>query len=366
MWSALTSLRSPLFIETAVVATVALLTWFVLVPAFVPVTTSRQRAYVLSLLSSLTTSIGSLPLVYEVVVQGVDVKGLLLSPYNGDWSNRVTAFFMTFCFLDLAVGKAVYPDKIEWLTGWIHHLTYMALLTWVLSMGYASIFVTMCVLEIPTFFLALGSVYRPWRMDYVFASTFFLTRILFHAYMITSAFLSFGTHPIAFALSAFFPVHCFWFYGFVKQQQRLRKQRIRAKAESTPAVDQISTVPASASSVAATLIEDDDRPIARSSTSSSSSSSRLFNYTSPNRVQVAFNDALASRQHLTEAFRRHLPANNDALFHLPQDMIQRLTDRLPESIQRDLHRSSEKWRTFWDQVSQPPPSSPTAHFVAAH
>ncbi|ORX54125.1 hypothetical protein DM01DRAFT_1335979 [Hesseltinella vesiculosa] len=232
---------------------------------------------------------------------------------------------------------AMYPDKIEILTGWIHHLTYLALLTWVVQQGYSSVFVTMCVLETPTFFLALGSVHRPLRMDYVFASTFFLTRILFHAYMITSAFSALGLHPIPFALSLFFPVHCFWFYGFIQQQRRLRNAK-----GTKPAVEKVPVEKNKASAHLATTT-------ARPTTRRAVLNSPLFS-TNGQRMPVA------------EVFRRHLPTNApDTLLHLPQDMIQRLTDRLPESLQRDLSRSSDRLRHFWDQMGQSP--SPT---VAAH
>jgi len=34
------------------------------------------------------------------------------------------------------------------------------------------------------------------------------------------------------AISAFFPVHCFWFYGFIKQQIRLSKERAFKKKDN--------------------------------------------------------------------------------------------------------------------------------------
>lgn len=204
---------------TASGAVVVQLAWFLCWNRFY-IETERQRAYVLSLLSSFVTSMGSLPYVYQVLFQQRGNLHLLLvansahpSSFFSLLSVALTAFFMTFLCLDLLVGWIHYRSKIDMLTGWIHHITYFCVLTWVLKQHYTGIFIAMCLLEVPTFLLALGSLHRPWRRDYLFASTFLSTRIVFHTFMISSAFTLFRFGPITLALSAFLPVHIYWFIG---------------------------------------------------------------------------------------------------------------------------------------------------------
>jgi hypothetical protein len=170
----------------------------------------RERAYVCSLLSSFICSLSSLPLVYTFIKSHGDVNELLI--YR-EWTVIITSFFMTFLVMDLAIGMFYYRAKIDLLTGWIHHITYLGVLSWAIANQYCGVFVTLCVLEIPTCVLALGSVRSTLRRDYVFASSFFATRIVFHLYTMVHIwkFQSFG--PVFSAVAAFFPVHCYWFYG---------------------------------------------------------------------------------------------------------------------------------------------------------
>ncbi|KAI8343002.1 hypothetical protein BC941DRAFT_410188 [Chlamydoabsidia padenii] len=213
----LTSTEWTVITTTAIGAALVQLTWFLCWDRLY-VQTERQRAYIMSLLSSCVTSLGSLPYVYQVLIHQRGNLHLLLVTTNQPTtfsllSVSLTTFFMTFLCLDLLVGWFKYRNKMDMLTGWIHHITYFCVLTWVLKQHYTGIFIAMCVLEVPTFLLALGSVYRPWRRDYLFACAFLSTRIVFHSFMIKSAFGLFHLGPITLALSAFLPVHIYWFIG---------------------------------------------------------------------------------------------------------------------------------------------------------
>ncbi|KAI7866308.1 uncharacterized protein EV154DRAFT_488575 [Mucor mucedo] len=205
---------------TSLVSAMVFVSWFSFWHRTKLARNEKERAYVCTLLSSSITSTCSLPLVYELLSNGGDLSALLV--YR-TWTVVATTFFMTFLIMDLCIGVFFYKNKIDMLTGWIHHLTYLITLTWAIHHQYSAVFIMMCVLEIPTFVLALGSVRSHLRRDYVFAGTFLLTRILFHAYAISCAWKLNPFGPVVNALTFFFPVHCFWFYGFIKQQIRLMK-----------------------------------------------------------------------------------------------------------------------------------------------
>ncbi|KAJ9092521.1 hypothetical protein QFC20_007334 [Naganishia adeliensis] len=61
---------------------------------------------------------------------------------------------------------------------------------------YSGLFMLAAVMEIPTFHLKISTLYPSTRNDTLFLTTFFLTRLLFHAYMITSFVLPPPTKPI--------------------------------------------------------------------------------------------------------------------------------------------------------------------------
>ncbi|CAO3654173.1 unnamed protein product [Mucor fragilis] len=216
------SILDPAVISTFLVSATVFGSWFTFWYKTNLARTERERAYVCTLLSSSITSTCSIPLVYTLLTNGGDLTEILA--YR-TWTVIATTFFMTFLITDLVIGSVFYRSKIELLTGWIHHITYLGTLTWAIHNQYTAVFIMMCSLELPTFVLALGSVRSQLRRDYVFASTFLVTRILFHAYAIKCAWVMKPYGPVVTALSAFFPVHCFWFYGFIKQQIRLASKR---------------------------------------------------------------------------------------------------------------------------------------------
>ncbi|KAI8059672.1 hypothetical protein BDF21DRAFT_467400 [Thamnidium elegans] len=217
----ISSILHPAVISTSAISTVVFISWFTFWNKTKLARTEKERAYVSTLLSSSITSTLSLPLVYRLITNGGDFTDILA---YSTWTVLATTFFMTFLVFDLSIGMIYYRNKIDILTGWVHHITYLFVLTWAIKTQICSAFIMMCILEVPTFLLALGSIRTQLRRDYVFASAFVLTRILFHAYAIKCAWSMDPFGPVVNALSFFFPVHCYWFYGFIKQQLRKKNQ----------------------------------------------------------------------------------------------------------------------------------------------
>ncbi|KAG2176365.1 hypothetical protein INT43_005599 [Umbelopsis isabellina] len=222
------ALLQPLVLTSTVASFVLLNGWYATWTVKGWAVTDKQKAYVLSLLSSSTMTVGSIPLLKELWKHNWDLQVIVAERW---WTVMLTSFFATFLFLDLSVGFIFYRKKIDLLTGWIHHTTYLITMAWIIKNRMATVFVLMCLLEAPTFILALGSINSKLRRDYVFAFFFVSTRILFHAYMIyaTYACSSLKLAPTV-VLSVFFPLHCYWFSGFISQQKRLYYERKAAKA----------------------------------------------------------------------------------------------------------------------------------------
>jgi hypothetical protein len=211
-----TALLQPVVLGSVFVSTGVLVAWYTVWHARGWAATEKQKAYVLSLLSSSVTTIASVPLIREVWRNGWNLEVIIAERW---WTVALSAFFAVFLFLDLAIGIAFYRKRIDPLTGWIHHTTYMFTMAWILKNRLATLFITLCALEAPTFFLALGSVDSKLRHDYTFAFLFVSTRIIFHAYMIFATYrcASIATGATV-ALCLFLPLHCYWFYGKLVKQ----------------------------------------------------------------------------------------------------------------------------------------------------
>ena len=127
--------------------------------------------------------------------------------------------------IDLVYGSIYYPEAIDILSGWIHHIVY----TWIVilcttgngfiavSKPFTKCMGTSLMLEIPTFMLALGHIFKSLRSDYGFGFSFLMLRIIFHAYVIICMLLSQTTDIILNTLLLLtFSMHVFWFYSWSK------------------------------------------------------------------------------------------------------------------------------------------------------
>jgi len=160
---------------------------------------------------------------------GVPDVVLLDTPFS-----RFTArYFRVTLAMDLLLGFVFYRNQLDPLTSWFHHTAYFALLTWAIRSRVTHCFTLFLVEEIPTFFLALGSIDKRLRYDFVFGGTFFTLRIIYHSVHFYAIFWLWSRSdwrdPLHFdvirgnmILTMFLHLH--WFSGWVRQQVRLRKK----------------------------------------------------------------------------------------------------------------------------------------------
>jgi hypothetical protein len=131
-----------------------------------------------------------------------------------------------------------------------HHTVYMILLSIIIiPRGFSPLFCLACILEFPTFLLAIGSLDARFRNDYVrfffssqqthisdwmcqlFATVFFLTRIVFHIHLAFSLGLKAHADTLSWipcvTLIAVFPMHVLWMRdcitGILRRRARAAK-----------------------------------------------------------------------------------------------------------------------------------------------
>lgn len=129
-------------------------------------------------------------------------------------SRAFTIFFIVFCALDLTIGVIDYRSQLAILTGWVHHTVYISMLIWFCAVKTTVSFTLFGILELPTAVLAIGSIYKPWRMDMTFGITFLSTRILYMGAIWVLACM-YSTPFRIFLITAMMCLHLYWFYGWV-------------------------------------------------------------------------------------------------------------------------------------------------------
>lgn len=152
-----------------------------------------------------------------------------------DRSRAVTLVFCTFLVLDLSVGALDYRAQIDPLSGWVHHLAYLGILTWFLRVHCANSFAVMGICELPTLLLGLGAINPRWRSDLPMGVAFVATRLGWFGALcgvILANEPPLDPRPI-FAYLVF-ALHAHWFRGWIRSYGR-RRRALREAAAATGA-----------------------------------------------------------------------------------------------------------------------------------
>ncbi|KAJ7757214.1 hypothetical protein DFH07DRAFT_868139 [Mycena maculata] len=211
---------------------------------------TKQRAWILTAPAALTMSLLSVPFLIEYAHLGP--AAIIRAPAPGTgmgmlgsgsalwgaaareaWARAGNRFFQAYLVADLITGALAYRDQVGLLTGWVHHVLYIFVCEVSLNRGWAGLFCLAACMELPTLFLALGSLRPSWRSNTLFALAFFTTRIALHLTLLAT-FARPPTRPAASLvpsaiLAVVFPMHAAWFWGCLKGFARRHKQRADAR-----------------------------------------------------------------------------------------------------------------------------------------
>jgi hypothetical protein len=183
--------------------------WLVFSTTEVHLSSMKSKAWIIMLISSFGLSV-------------FGTHAVMKASYHGLWSNEyiysedslsrtILLFFIATNIMDLWLGMYHYPKFIDPLSTIAHHIFYIIFITTLLAYHYSTGFILCFFMEIPTFVLAVGSVWEPFRSDLLFGMSFILTRLVYNAWL-------------AFTLATLSPegliwkicvlvlmLHCYWF-----------------------------------------------------------------------------------------------------------------------------------------------------------
>jgi hypothetical protein len=203
----------------------------------------KQVAWILSAITSLTCSTLSFYHVHKLAVHNWDINTLI---FTDDRLSRFTiCFFITYLVLDLVFGVMHYREHVQLLSGWLHHIFYIGTLVWALSSHFCVGFCFFFPLEIPSFILALGTLYPERRTDLGFGFTFFATRLVYHSMLFKLMVEMENPRVPVWPVAAIaLVVHCYWFYGWIISFKKRVKERKKGQgqADKSKGLDKIKGV----------------------------------------------------------------------------------------------------------------------------
>lgn len=207
-----------------------LIMWFCLSLLLYPDDTKRM-SWSISFLNSLVMSVAAVLYMVKKLPAGFfSFTSYKESVFHGRDNVSVTVclLFGVANVVDLLLGVVFYRDRLNILSSLVHHPVF-AFITYYSVTGnffghsmtpFTQGFMWMMVEEIPTFVLALGSIFPAFRMDALFGVTFFLLRIVFHGYGTSYAILSKTDTPICAFMCMSMIFHVVWFYQWVVSYRR--------------------------------------------------------------------------------------------------------------------------------------------------
>ncbi|OCF45396.1 hypothetical protein I317_00641 [Kwoniella heveanensis CBS 569] len=213
----------------------------------------KQRAYILSTISSATMTSLSIPYLYTYTTMGFEgAFERCQQSWMGGLGRMGVLFFGTYLFSDLLIGNVKYPSQVGLLTGWIHHTVYIGLMVHLLNSRLSPVFLIGCIMELPTFDLAISNLFPSCRHDLRFLSSFFIFRIAFHAILLvdclrpSSRAVMGGSWVPGVSLAMAGLLHVLWFkgglVGYIKRHSKAKLSSAAASDQACASDEQDSGV----------------------------------------------------------------------------------------------------------------------------
>lgn len=182
-----------------------------------PDLTEKQKAYILSIKSSLTLLL--IGIFYNYVYfssncNEIDFYNILNDKNTLNFGKLSILYFTAYLIMDIYIGKNEYDKYMNSLSGYIHHSVYIVINIISLYYGIFPIYLLHMMSELPTFILSIGTFDSKYRNDNLFGASFFLTRIVYHIILI----YIFRHNNLVFYISLVALIlHLYWFYNWFKK-----------------------------------------------------------------------------------------------------------------------------------------------------
>ncbi|KAF8924013.1 hypothetical protein BGZ58_002281 [Dissophora ornata] len=151
-------------------------------------------------------------------------------PRESDVATMYSAYFVSYLICDLLLGVIYYRAYLDPLSGWFHHLGYLSVVSnATLQKNVSTLFAIGTPIEVSTIFLASGHIFPKLRSDFLFATSFFLSRIVYPIVLIPELYLNVESRLCWKVSLMALMVHIHWFRKFVQQQIRYYQESQQEK-----------------------------------------------------------------------------------------------------------------------------------------
>jgi hypothetical protein len=123
--------------------------------------------------------------------------------------------------MDCVIGRKEYNKYLLSLSGYIHHIIYIVVSVVCIKLNIILPYILFLIEELPTLILSLGKFNSNLRSDNLFGMTFFVTRIVYHIFLIMMTYNYHIIIPIVGTLAL--GVHIYWFKNWLNKYTLLFK-----------------------------------------------------------------------------------------------------------------------------------------------
>ncbi len=169
----------------------------------------RQKAYIMSIKSSITLFL--LSIFFNIkYFNNYDFNSNDFTVIHLGILNLVAYFFM-----DCVIGRKEYNKYLLSLSGYIHHIIYIIVSVVCIKLNIIVPYILFLIEELPTLILSLGKFNSKLRSDNLFGMTFFITRIVYHVFLIIMTYRYHILIPILGTLAL--GLHTYWFKNWLNK-----------------------------------------------------------------------------------------------------------------------------------------------------
>jgi hypothetical protein len=127
-------------------------------------------------------------------------------------------YTISYFSADLFLGHMFDRKNLNFLTGYVHHTAFIAMVYHVKVTQQSNIIYLLVPFEIPTFFLDLTRIHNDPMLNKAFGLSFFTFRLLYNLYVIGAMWTY--SKPYAFITSLLLIIHTHWFRQWIIKMQK--------------------------------------------------------------------------------------------------------------------------------------------------
>ncbi|KAG0300135.1 hypothetical protein BGZ98_009422 [Dissophora globulifera] len=154
-------------------------------------------------------------------------------PNESDAATMYTAYFVSYLICDLLMGMIYYRAYLDPLSGWTHHLGYIAVMSNVtLQKNVSTLFAMGAPIEVSTIFLASGHIFPKLRSDFLFATSFFISRIVYPTILLPEVYLNVESRMCWKVCLMALTLHVHWFHNADSEEKVKELPTVPTPAEA--------------------------------------------------------------------------------------------------------------------------------------